>query len=171
MGFSIFAAGTRDFHYSRDNCIDDSDIDMVDLMSKFQTMEPTRMGAAATAIDIAQPSAGIIDLMQTMATMEFLHLLNNAVSFLALKPQASNGWIFVSARESHLLWPDTGGNGEYRFSPGDNPGREFMREIGPALQAADMANWGVLREIALCLSRFDAHIGNGRPCITIQLSH
>jgi hypothetical protein len=171
MGFRIFAAGTRDFHYTRDNCIDDSDIDMVDLMSKLQTMEPSRAGVISTAIDIAQPSAGILDLMQTMATMEFLHLLNNAVSFLAMKPQASNGWIFVSARESHVLWPDTGGNGEYRFDPGENPGYEFMRAVGPALREADMANWGVLRELALCLTRFDSHIGNGRPCITIQLSH
>jgi hypothetical protein len=171
MGFSIFAAGTKDFHYSRDKCIDDSDIDMVDLLSKFQGMDGTKMGAVATGIDIAQPSAGIIDLMKTMATMEFLHLLNNAVCFLAMKQQAHNGWIFVSARESHLLWPDTGGNGEYKFKPGNNPGHEFMKKIGPALKEADMANWGVLRELALCLSKFDRHIGEGRPCITIQLSH
>jgi hypothetical protein len=143
---------------------------MVDLLSKLQGLDGTKMGAFATGVDIVQPSAGIIDLMQTMATMEFLHLLNNAVSFLAMKQQAANGWIFVSARESHLLWPDTGGNGEYKFK-GDNPGFDFMKKIGPALKEADMANWGVLRELALCLSKFDHHIGEGRPCITIQLSH
>lgn len=171
MGFSIFAAGTKDFHYSKDDCIDDSDIDMVDLLSKLQGLDGTKMGAFATGVDIVQPSVGVIDAMKSMATIQFLHLLNNAVSFLAMKQQASNGWIFVAARESHLLWPDTGGNGEYKFKPGNNPGHEFMKKIGPALKEADMANWGVLRELALCLSKFDRHIGEGRPCITIQLSH
>jgi hypothetical protein len=170
MGFSIFAAGTRDFHYSRDNCIDDSDFALVELLGKLQSMEPTRAGVITTGIDIAQPSAGIIDAMNALATMQFLDLLNTTVTMLAMKPQARNGWIFVSARESHLLWPDTGGNGDYRFR-GDSPGADFMREVGPALKAADMANWGVLRELVLCLSRFDSHIGNGRPCINIQLSH
>ena len=48
MSFSIFAAGTGNFHFSKDDCIDDSDIDMVDLISKFQGMEPTWMGAGAS---------------------------------------------------------------------------------------------------------------------------
>ncbi|HCA58202.1 MAG TPA: hypothetical protein DEP46_09490 [Blastocatellia bacterium] len=171
MGFSIFAAGTNNFHYAKDDCLDDSDFKVVEVLGKLQAMEPTKMGAVATGIDIAQPSAGIIDAMQAMATMQFLHLLNNAVSFLAMKPKAREGWIFVSARESHLLWPDTGDNGEYKFYPGDNPGHEFMKKIGPALKAADMANWGVLRELVICLSKFERKVGNAVPAITIQLSH
>src|SRR5437899_1398073 len=108
MSFSIFASGTNGFHFQKSRCVDDSDLDLVDLLGKFQTMEPSWMGVGATAIDIAQPSAGIIDLMKTMATMEFLHLLSDAVCFLAMNSQASNGWISVAATESHLLWPDTG---------------------------------------------------------------
>jgi hypothetical protein len=172
MSFRIFASGTNDFHFSKDDCIDDSDLDMVDLLGKLQSMEPTWMGAGATAVDIAQPSAGIIDLMKTMATMEFLHLLSNAVCFLAMKGGAANGWIFVAARETHLLWPDTGGNGKYRFYPGDSPGAEFMKKVGPALKEADMATWGVLRMLALVLARFDNHIsGSATPMINIQLTH
>ncbi|HLA94326.1 MAG TPA: hypothetical protein VK612_01300 [Pyrinomonadaceae bacterium] len=135
-------------------------------------MEPTWMGAGATAVDIVQPSKGIMDLMQTMATMEFLHMLSNAVCFLAMKSGASDGWISVSARESHLLWPDTGGNGQYKFDPGESPGTEFIKKIGPALKAADMANWGVLRMLAIVLAKFDNHIdSSARPIINIQLSH
>lgn len=172
MGFSIFASGTDNFHFSKDDCIDDSDIDMVDLISKFQGMEPTWMGAGATAVDIVQPSAGIIDLMQTMATMEFLHLLSNAVCFLAMKQRASTGWIFVAARETHVLWPDTGGNAKYKFYPGDSPGTEFVKKIAPALKEADMANWGVLRMLALVLAKFDNHIADSaRPMINIELRH
>lgn len=172
MGFSIFASGTNQFHYSNSKCIDDSDIDMVDLISKFQGMEPTWMGAGATAVDIAQPSAGIIDLMKSMATIEFMHLLSNSVCFLAMKQGASNGSIFVAARESHLLWPDTGENANYKFFPGDSPGTEFVKKIAPALKEANMANWGVLRMLALVLAKFDNHISDSdTPRIIIQLSH
>ena len=172
MSFSIFASGTNNFHFEKDNCIDDDDIDMVDLISKFQGMEPTWMGAGEVAVDIAQPSAGIMDLMQAMATMEFLHMLSNTVCFLAMKGGASDGWIFVAAREEHLLWPDTGGNGKYSFYPGDSPGTEFIKKIAPALKEADMANWGVLRMLALVLAKFDNHIpDSARPIINIELRH
>lgn len=172
MSFSIFAAGTNKFHFKDPKCFDDKDIDMVDLISKFQTMEPSLMGAGATAVDIVQPSKGIMDLMQTMATMEFLHFLSNSVCFLAMKGGSSNGWISVSATESHLLWPDTGGNGTYKFDPGDSPGTEFIKKIGPALKAADMANWGVLRMLAIVLGKFSNHIDDSStPMINISLRH
>lgn len=172
MSFSIFAAGSGNFHFQKDNCIDGDDLDTVDLISKFQGMEPTWMGAGSVAVDIAQPSAGIVDAMEAMATMEFLHMLSNAVCFLAMKGGASDGWIFVAARESHLLWPDTGGNGKYKFSPGISPGSEFIKKISPALKEADMANWGVLRMLALVLAKYDAHISDSaRPIINIELRH
>lgn len=172
MGFSIFAAGSGKFNFSKDNCIDDSDIDMVDLISKFQGMEGTWMSAGAVGIDIVQPSAGIIDLMKSMATMQFLHLLSNSVCFLAMKQGASGGSIFVAARESHLLWPDTGANAEYKFYPGESPGTEFVKKIAPALKAADMANWGVLRMLALVLAKYDNHISDSAtPRINITLRH
>lgn len=171
MGFNIFAAGNKNFQYTRDNCLDDSSFKPIELLGKLQSMEPTKVGAVTTGIDVALPSAGVIDGMKAIATMQFLHLLNTTVSMLAMHPKARDGWIFVSARESHMLWPDTGGNGEYRFKPGNSPGHEFMKKIGPALKEADMANWGVLRELVLCLSKYERHVGSSIPCINIQLSH
>jgi hypothetical protein len=172
MSFDIFAAGSGKFHFKMEGCIDDSELDMVDLLGKLQTMEPTWMGAGATAVDIVQPSAGIIDLMKTMATMEFLHNLSNAVCFLAMKGGVADGWIFVSARESHLLWPDSGGNAKYKFQPGNSPGAEFVKKIGPALKEANMATWGVLRMLAIVLAKYSNHIDDSAtPIINIQLSH
>jgi len=172
MGFTIFASGANKFHFKQENCIDDSAFDTADLLAKLQTMEPTWMGAGATAVDIVQPSAGIIDLMKTMATMEFLHSLSNAVCFLAMNSSSADGWIFVSARQSHLLWPDTGGNAKYRFQPGYSPGAEFIKKISPALKEADMANWGVLRMLGICLAKFSSKIDDSTaPIINIQLSH
>ena len=172
MGFTIFAAGAPKFNFRKEGCIDGADIDTVDLISKFQTMEPTWMGAGATAVDIVQPSKGIIDLMQTMATMEFLHNLSNAVSFLAMHPLSDDGWIFVSARQSHTLWPDTGGNAKYRFQPGISPGAEFIKKISPALKEADMADWGVLRMLGIVIAKYSHSVGtNTTPIINIELSH
>lgn len=172
MSFSIFAAGAGNFHFQQDGCIDDSAFNLMELIGKFQGMEPTWMGAAQTGADIALPSAGIIDLMKTMATMEMLHMLSNSVCFLAMKGGSSDGWISVSATESHLLWPDTGGFAKYSFDPGDSPGTEFIKKIGPALKEANMATWGVLRMLAIVLAKFDSSLpDDGRPIINIQLSH
>lgn len=171
MGFRIFAAGSGKFNFSKDNCIDDSDIDMVDLISKFQAMDGTWMGAADTAIDIVKPSKGIIDLMQTMATMEFLHNLHNSVSFLAMCSGSDSGWISVAARETHLMWPDTVDIAKYKFSPGDSPGKEFVQKIGPVLKKTDMANWGVLRMLGIVLAKYSNHIdSSATPMINIQLT-
>jgi len=171
MSFSIFASGSPDFHYSKDDCLDDSAFDTIDLLAKLQTMEPTWMGAGATAIDIAQPSAGIVDLMKTMATMEFLHNLSNAVCFLAMCSGSANGWISVSAVEKHWYWPDTGDTKTYRFDPGDSPGAEFIKKIGPALKAANMAHWGALRMMGMVLAKYSSKIGdNATPIINISLT-
>ncbi len=171
MSFRIFASGSPDFHFEKPDCLDDSAFDTIDLLAKLQTMEPTWMGAGATAIDIAQPSAGIVDLMKTMATMEFLHNLSNAVCFLAMCSGSANGWISVSAVQTHLMWPDTGDCKTYRFDPGDSPGSEFIKKIAPALKKADMANWGVLRMMGLVLAKYSSKIGeNATPIINIQLT-
>ncbi len=171
MSFSILANGSNGYHYSNDKCLDDSAFDDMDLLSKLQTMEPSWMGAASTAIDIAQPSAGIIDLMKAMATMEFVHNLSNAVCFLAMCSGASQGKISLSAIESNVLWANTGGTAEYCFDPGHSPGAEFIKKISPALKKADMANWGVLRMITFVLAQYRSKIDdNDTPRINIQLS-
>ncbi|MBX3289229.1 MAG: hypothetical protein KF855_07770 [Acidobacteria bacterium] len=171
MSFRIFAAGSNKFHFEQDKCIDDSDINMVELISKFQTMEPTWKGVGTTGADIVLPSKGIIDLMQTMATMEFLHNLSNAVSFLAMCSGSSDGWISVSARETHLLWPDTMAIAKYQFYPGNSPGTEFIKKISPVLKKTDMANWGVLRMLGIALGKYSNHIdSSATPMINIQLT-
>lgn len=171
MGFRIFASGSNKFHFEKDNCIDDKDINMVDLISKFQGMEASWMGAGSTAVDIVKPSKGIIDLMQTLATQEFLHNLSNAVCFLAMCSGSSNGWIAVSAREKRWYWPDAVGFEKYQFYPGDSPGTEFIKKIAPVLKETDMANWGVLRMLGIVLAKYSNHIdSSARPMISIQLT-
>ncbi|MDO8334616.1 MAG: hypothetical protein Q7T35_08105 [Nitrosomonas sp.] len=168
MSFKIFASGLPNFHYTNDNCIDDSDLDMIDLLGDLQGLELTKSGVISTVIDIFTP--GVVDAMMKVARIESLHLLNNAVSSLAMKTQAESGWIFVSAMESHLLWPTTGGTAKYEFYPCVNPGLELMQQIGPALDAGNMTNWGVLRELAICIAKYGYHTGSDRPILNINLS-
>jgi len=132
------------------------------------TMEPSALGATNAYIGYKTP--GITDLMETMATMEFLHLLNDSVCFLAMCSGASDGWISVSCTKTHTFWPDTRSFARYNFSPGDNPGAEFIRAIGPGLKETDMDNWGVLAALSIVLSKYSGQIGDdARPMINIML--
>ncbi|MEP7075025.1 MAG: hypothetical protein ABI878_04375 [Acidobacteriota bacterium] len=169
MGFRVFAAGTDHFHYERDGFPDGDTFEPMKVVSTLMTMEPNGFGVAGAAIDHYTP--GITDLMESMATIEFLHNLNNAVCFLAMCTGASDGWISVSSRHTHALWPDTMGFAHYAFSPGDNPGAEFIRLIAPGLKETGMNNWGTLAALGMVLARYSNQIGeDARPIINFQLT-
>jgi len=169
MSFNVFASGMGNFHYKKDGFIDGDDFVPMNVVSSLMTMSPDALGAAGAYIDYKKP--GITDLVGKIATMEFLHLLNDSVCFLAMCDDASDGWISVSCTQSHLLWPDTKSIARYNFQPGDSPGAEFIKAIGPALKATDMDNWGVLAALSIVLSKFYDLIGqSGRPIINIMLS-
>lgn len=168
MGFDVFAAGSGKFHYKKKGFVDADTFEPMKIVSALMNMSPSALGAADAYIGYKTP--GITDLMGTMATMEFLHNLNNAVSFLAMCSGASDGWISVSTTQSHLLWPDTKSFGKYNFQPGDSPGAEFMKIIGPGLKETDMNNWGVLAALSLVLAKYSNHIGDdATPIINISL--
>ncbi len=169
MGFRIFAAGNPDFHYENDKCIDQGDFDTVDLISKMQGLDGTKMGAFATGVDVVQPSAGLKDLAAAWATMESLHLLKTSVTLLAMLPGSGDGWISVTGYESHLFWPDTVRNARYGFT-GDDPGTAFVKRIAPMLKETNLNNWGVLLQLAKTLSQYETKVSS-RPIINIQLFH
>jgi hypothetical protein len=168
VSFNVFASGSGNFHYQKDNFIDGGDFVPIKVVSALMTMEPSASGAVSTYIGYKQP--GITDLMETMATMEFLHTLNDAVCFLVMCSGASDGWISVSCSESHLLWPDTKSFAKYGFSPGDDPGAEFIKVIAPGLKQTSMDNWGVLAALSIVLAKYWNQIGeDARPMLNIML--
>src|SRR5262249_42703449 len=125
--------------------------------------------AAGAAISYKTP--GITDLVEAVATREFLHSLNNAVSYLAMCSGASSGWISVSCTKTHLLWPDTKSIAKYSFSPGDNPGAELVKTISAGLKATDMDNWGVLAALSIALAKYANQLGDdATPAINISLT-
>jgi hypothetical protein len=108
--------------------------------------------------------------MIALATREMLHNLSNAVCFLAMK-NTSDGWIYVNATEKNTLWADTCRSATYKFSPGDSPGAEFVKKIGPCLKDTDLDNFGVLQHLSIALSRYSNHIDDSAtPKISISLT-
>jgi hypothetical protein len=174
MGFNIFVAGADDFHYSRNGCEDGSTFELIKVVSALQGLDfqsKAHLGITGTgaAIDIAAP--GIADLMIALATREMLHNLSNAVCFLAMNSNSSDGWIYVNATEKNTLWADTVRSAKYTFSPGDSPGAEFISRIGSCLKDTDLDNFGVLQYLSIVISRFSNHIDvSTTPKISISLT-
>ena len=169
MSFRIFSAGAPKFNYIKEKLSDGEVFDAVKVIHAFTTADPTLGGAAGIGSDIILPD--ITDVVKNMAGMEFAHLLNNAVCSLAMQPAASSGWISVAATETRTFWTDTVKFFKYTFSPGDDPGAEFMRKLAPALKDTSMDNFGVLLGIAMALTKYYNHIdSNQTPMINIQLT-
>lgn len=169
MSFRIFSAGVPKFNYVKDKLPDGEVFDAVKIIHAFTTADPTLGGAAGAASDIILPD--ITDVMRNIAGMQFAHLLNNAVCYLAMQPTANQGWISVSATEKNTFWADTVRLAKYTFSPGDNPGAEFMKKVTPVLKDTSMDNFGVLFGLATALTKYYNSIdANQTPMINIQLT-
>lgn len=170
MSFNVFASGVPHFHFERDNNPDDDLFEAASVVNALRATSPSAAGAASGAATYVTPNS-YLGAVSALARMEFLHLLKTSVDLLAIRPRANNGWIAVSARETHILWPDTGGFAKYSFTPGRDPGTEFFQVIYPSLEEADMNNYGVLRMLALVLSMYNNHIDDSDPvAIQIQLT-
>ena len=175
MGFDIFATGTDKFHYERNGCEDGSTFEFIKVVTILQGLDATSTGTIAItgvggAIDYVAP--GITDLMIALATQEMLHNLSNAVCFLAMNSNSSDGWIYVHATETNTFWADTVRSAKYKFSPGDSPGAEFVSAIGRCLKDTDLDNFGVLQHLSIVLSRYSNHIDDSMtPKISISLTN
>jgi len=169
MSFRIFAAGVPKFNYIKDKLPDGEVFEAVKVIHAFTSADPSFAGAGGVTSDIILPD--ITDVVKNIAGMQFAHLLNNAVCYLAMQPSASSGWISVAATEKNILWTDTVRHIKYNFTPGDNPGAEFMKKLSPALKDTNMDNFGVLYGIAMAVTKYYNIIGDQQvPMINIQLT-
>lgn len=171
MGFRIHAAGSNGFRYTRDDQPDGDIFQAAAIMTALQGLQPSVSSGVQTTIDYYQPNAGEADAARVVAGITFLQLLSDAVDMLGTCAGAGEGWISVSPRQSHTLWPDTSAFARYEFFPGDSPGAEFIQRITPILVSTNMNNYGVLRAMSNALSLYWGHIDiSDRPMIQIQLS-
>jgi hypothetical protein len=177
MGFSMFAVGNDAFRYDRDNIIDGDDFDSIKILAVLQSIEPVKdyhapinMSFVGAATEHFQPSADMIDLAGGIAVMEFLHMLKNSLDLLAMC-DSENGFIALSAKQTHTFWADDVRFVKFYFCNSADPGTDFVRTIKSALTDTGMNNWGVLRALAGVLNSFYEHIGqSGTPKICIYLT-
>lgn len=189
MSFRAFAYGEPSFHYQRNDNVEGEEFNSLQLLALLAGMGPGRgelipgnaplmVGKAVggRAIGVAgsySPSRDMGSAAMALASREFLEMLTNTVSFLAISPGAGgdNARILVTARNRHALWPTTIRFASYNFSPGDDPGTEFVRTISPSLKETDLNHWGVLRSLVLILSQYSNWITdtNTTPFISIEL--
>ena len=73
----------RSFHFVKDHVVDGKEFETIKIVHILTNMEPSALGVAGGVIDHVTP--GITDLMASVANREFIHRLNNAVGFLAMK--------------------------------------------------------------------------------------
>ncbi len=170
MSFNVFAAGVPNFNYERSNCPDEDIFEAATVASALRSFNPSAAGVASAAGEYVTPNS-TLGAINALATLQFLRLMKMSVDFLALRPRARNGWISVAPRVSHIIWPDTVGFAKFEFRHSSDPGTDFFNTIKDALVETDMNNYGVLRIIALVLSRYNDHISNSdHVMIQIQLS-
>ena len=173
MSFDVHAVGSNGFRFSRNDNPDGDIFEAAAVMSAMRASSPSRVGVAEGVADYFTPSeAGAFRVaVGGVARLEFLHLLDTAVTLLAADVGVRQGWIAVYARESNTLWADTSGFARYGFTPGYSPGTEFIRRVTPALVTVEMNNYGVLRILAEVISRYHTHLRrvSGPPMLQVQL--
>jgi hypothetical protein len=173
MSFRISARGVPNFRYpERANQIEGSDFEIASVLSIIYSLDPTRMGVISAAHDYFSSSGEYTELTNNLAQTRMVGALNDAINFLAISPGARNGSISIAAFDaSRILRPQRSSFVVYRSFIGSTPGANFIRLISQTLIDTGMDNWGVLRALALVLSRYSDHLGESdtSPFISIEL--
>lgn len=181
MGFNIFASGVTGnkkgggrghFHYKKDDCLDQDDFDPPAILSWL----PSSPDAAGVAEKIVGSPESHIDSvtragMTRIAEMEMTHLVATGVDLLAMHG-GSGGKISVYCLQKKWYWADTNSFVVFHFDGSSNPGRDFLRTIGPGLKKTELNNFGVLAQLAIVLSKYDSALpGSSEPFLNISLDH
>jgi hypothetical protein len=102
--------------------------------------------------------------------MQFAHLVRTGVDLLAM--HGSQGEISVYCLQKNWYWADTNSFVTFKIDNSSNPGRDFLKTIGPGLVKTELNNFGVLAQIAIALSKYDQALpSSASPFLNISLSH
>ncbi|MEK7725260.1 MAG: hypothetical protein AAB336_12980 [Acidobacteriota bacterium] len=180
MSFSIFAVGVTgpkkgggrgQFNYSKDKCIDQGDFDPPFLLSIIPSSPDA---AGVTEKIIGSPDSRSDDLMTAgiskIAEIEMAHLVMNAVDMLAIN--ANGGKISVYSFQEKWYWADANNIDFFYLNSSSNPGRDFLKKIGPGLVKTELNNFGVLLQIAIAISKYESALpSNEEAVLNISLTH
>ena len=175
MSFEIYAMvnnGIDKFYYENKECVDGDSFRAITVIAALQGMALNPVGVLGAVVDIWGPSAGIADLVGGHASYELLHVLKDSTDALAMCDDTTVGAITIDARESHWIGADTVRSLSYNFSPGDNPGAEFIQTIHQGLEDTSFNSWGVLKMLTYVFARASQDLGSTKtPWISISLRH
>lgn len=180
MSFSIFAVGVTgykegggrgQFNYSKDKCLDQGDFDPPALLSILPP-SPNAAGVAEKIVGSPESHLGAatVKAMTKLAEIEMAHMVMNAVNILAI--HSNGGKISVYSYQEKWYWADSNNIDTFYFSGSSDPGRDFLKKIGPGLVKTELNNFGVLAQIAIAITKYDSALPNGaEPFLHIELRH
>lgn len=175
MSFKILATGSGNFHYREQEVVEQEDFELITAIHDMRAVKPETTELIKTAVEKILPSApappSAIDAAGILGVTIFASLLAEVMDLLATRGTSEKS-VSVGTREASLLWADTVGFRKYGFTPGTEPGIEFLRAVYPILEKTNLNNWSVLRMLAIILSKYDDHLAasGGTPNILIQIN-
>ena len=169
MSIRIHAAGTDNFRYSGSALPFGTVYALASVLSVVSAGAPHRVAGAAVESQVS-PGSPVTQATAAIANMNARRVFQ--IGIHAIMAETPAPILFVAARESHLMWPDTGANmPETRLNT--LTAHDLTRDIDAVLQAADMNTTGALFAIGTAFTRFAArHPQRVRPGrLMITLSH
>lgn len=179
MSFNIYASGLlggvngggrKPFRYSKDGCFANGDLDLPVLVAMLPSALTTK--AVAEKIGGTQEeylSASVTGGMAKVAEIELAAMVRLGVDILAMR--GNGGEIGVYCLQEDWLWGNTNSYVNFKLSNSQNPGRDFLKKISPGLVKTELNNFGVLRQIAIALSKYNQELpGSASPYLNISLS-
>ena len=181
MSFRIWAVGLRGkssttgkprklFHYLRGNCIDQGDFDPPKILSMIPD-SPDVKGVAKKIVGTPESHVGGAKVkgMFKIAELVFAHHVIQGVNLLRM--HGSGGSISVYCHQKKWYWADANSFVDCYFSA-INPGRDFLKKIGPGLKETELNNFGVLAQIAIVLSEYDSKLPqHATPNLRFEIRH
>ncbi|MFW6076830.1 MAG: hypothetical protein ACOC71_03690 [Hyphomicrobiales bacterium] len=180
MSFRIWAVGLtgvgsggrEPFRYAKEDCLDQGDFEPPALLSLIPA-SPDAGGVAKTAVGTPESHVGdaTVQGMYKVAELVFAHQVITGINLLAM--HGRGGEVSVYCRENKWYWADSNSFVEYKFyTSTGNPGREFLKKIGPGLKKNSLNNFGVLAEISKCLMKYDSKLPSSAEAhLRIELRH
>lgn len=175
MSFKIMASGSENFHYREHEIVEQGDFELISAINDMGSTKPAKEEMIKAAIGKILPSAPspplAIEAVGVLGMTVYALLLAQMMDLLAGRG-ADDKSVSVGTREANKLWADTVGFSKYSFTPGIEPGVEFLRAIYPILEKTSLNNWSVLMMLSIILGKYDDHLveSGGTPNILIQIN-
>ncbi|MCP5088179.1 MAG: hypothetical protein GY952_15410 [Rhodobacteraceae bacterium] len=159
MSFRLFARGTGDYHHTR-NYSDEGDVyDLAEALGRVDALSGGVSGVIENEVANAVPNSdgGFQAALNAMGTMQCMSLLRT--NFTLALANAGQMTVFVAARSPNLIFPDTSDCFTGYYTTRDySPVRDFIRDVNPTLETADLNRFRVIGAIAEVLGAW-----NGSP--------